>query len=159
LTMDFSGLAVVAEEVIVHVGHGLEMTKLFSGGALEVVILGGILDDLALGIWLFTKDFRKCDSWRCRLLRGSSLLCFLLVALSLLLGAYTDQSPLLVAPSWNSPSSFAPVFKSAPGFSSSSSSPSSSCPSSAPSRRPLAAADLGGLTIAATVLADDPVDV
>jgi len=90
LTVDFSGFAVVAKEVVVHVGHCLEMAKLFRCGSLEVVILRSILDYLSFRIWLITEDVGKRHSWRDCLRRSGSLLRLLLATLSLLLGASTD---------------------------------------------------------------------
>jgi hypothetical protein len=47
LTMDFCSFAIVAQEFIVHVAHCRQVTDFFSRGTLKIVVLDGILDDLA----------------------------------------------------------------------------------------------------------------
>lgn len=83
--MDLSGFAIVAEELIVHVSHHGYVTYFFDSSALEVLILNGILDNLALWINLVRKEVRKWDSGRSGLLRCGRLLTLLLVSLFLLL--------------------------------------------------------------------------
>ena len=63
------------------------MTKLFSRGALKIIIIGDIFDDFTLRISLIVEEVGECDPRRSRLLSARCLLFLLLVALSFLLGA------------------------------------------------------------------------
>lgn len=82
LTVDLSGFAIVAEEVIVHFSHRSHVADFFGGSAPEVLILDGILDDLALRIDLVRKEVGKWDPRKSTLLHVGRLLALLLIALS-----------------------------------------------------------------------------
>lgn len=88
LTMDFSSLAIVVEILIVHILQCSEMTGLLSCGALKVIILDGIFDNLAFGEWLIMEDISERDSGRSDLLSSGRLLFLFLIVLSFLLFAY-----------------------------------------------------------------------
>lgn len=86
--MDFSSLAIVVEILIVHILQCSEMTGLLSCGALKVIILDGIFDNLAFGEWLIMEDISERDSGRSDLLSSGRLLFLFLIVLSFLLFAY-----------------------------------------------------------------------
>jgi hypothetical protein len=88
LTMDLGGFAIVTEKVIVHVGHCGQMTELFGGGTLEVLILDFVVEFLAFRIDLIAEDFGKGNSRRSGLLHFGNLLVLLLVTLTLLLATW-----------------------------------------------------------------------
>lgn len=88
LTMDFGGLAIVVEILIIHILQGSKMTDLLRCGALKVIILNGIFDNLAVREWLIMEDISERDSGRSGLLSSDRLLFLLLIVLSLLLFAY-----------------------------------------------------------------------
>jgi hypothetical protein len=85
LAVDFGSFAIVFQEIVIHVVDGSQMANFLSSGALKIVILDGIFDDLAFWEWLVVEEVGQCDSGRSSLLSRSSLLFLLLVILSLLL--------------------------------------------------------------------------
>lgn len=85
LAVDFGGLAVVVQEVVVHVFDGGEVTEFFGGSATEVCVPGDEFDDLAEGIWLVGKESGECDSWGSCLLYGDHFLLLSVTLLFLLL--------------------------------------------------------------------------
>lgn len=68
LTMDLGGLAVIIQEVLVHVAYCGQMAKLFCGRTLKIVISIEVADDLAFWIWLVLEYICERYTWRTCLL-------------------------------------------------------------------------------------------
>lgn len=71
------------------------MTKLFSCGALKVLISGGIFNNLALRVPLIGKEIGEWNPWRGRLMLTQNLFV-LLVTLSFLLFVFQGQREVYI---------------------------------------------------------------
>ena len=92
LTMNFGSLAVVGQELIIHILDSILMTEFCRSGSLEVLVENRVLDDLTLRVLVAVEDIGKCDPGWCSLLP-----LFLLVVLFLLLGlAFSNQNQIAV---------------------------------------------------------------
>lgn len=82
--MNFSCFPVVFQEVVVHFFQGRHVTKFLGSGALQIAVLIGMNDNLALRIWLVAKEVGQCDpGWNTLL--SDVLVFLLLVTLALFL--------------------------------------------------------------------------
>jgi hypothetical protein len=94
LAMDFGCFAVIFDEVVVHVAQYRQVAELLGCSTLEIVVLPGILDNLACWISPIAKEMGKWDSRRRRLVfilgLGVGFALLLSMIPSLLFLAFSD---------------------------------------------------------------------